>query len=345
LQQDGASDDDSTVTADGAAPEPDGSGGTPSEGGDSTGDASASDDSAVVWDGGGPTQDGSDGAPPDIEVEGSPAGQPCVAHTDCASCLCVNAVCADATSCLTLLQSNPGLPNREYEIDPDGPGKGLAPFVVYCDMTTDGGGWTTLPLRFSDSNYWSITQGGDPCVVIDVQDNDGNFRQYQSVSDISFGNTYMEFVPPVAATSVRFVNFNSTNGGQNNTMDFEIGELPSQTTPPNTSYEGWYFADPSAPATPVGYAFATDASCTPPYDVEHDVTCSRDVLADEGAAPTAPFLFSETVPLSGTVSNFDMILMQGCPSYPLLPLVTGEQFHIETPPAADGVWITGIAVR
>ncbi len=49
--------------------------------------------------------------------------------------------CTVTTSCLTIKTSDPSSTDGIYTIDPDGPG-GLAEQSVYCDMTTDGGGWT-----------------------------------------------------------------------------------------------------------------------------------------------------------------------------------------------------------
>ncbi|MEC9071854.1 MAG: fibrinogen-like YCDxxxxGGGW domain-containing protein, partial [Myxococcota bacterium] len=50
---------------------------------------------------------------------------------------------ADATDCVDVLEQAPGSPSGVYLIDPDGP-EGKGPISVYCDMETDGGGWTAL---------------------------------------------------------------------------------------------------------------------------------------------------------------------------------------------------------
>ncbi|MEC9071596.1 MAG: fibrinogen-like YCDxxxxGGGW domain-containing protein, partial [Myxococcota bacterium] len=47
----------------------------------------------------------------------------------------------DATDCMDIQQASPDAPSGTYVVDPDGPGPG-SPTQVWCDMETDGGGWT-----------------------------------------------------------------------------------------------------------------------------------------------------------------------------------------------------------
>jgi cysteine-rich repeat protein len=60
-----------------------------------------------------------------------------------------SAVCGleSARSCREKLMVSPGSPSGVYTIDPDGTGP-TAPLSVYCDMTSDGGGWTMVVAQF-----------------------------------------------------------------------------------------------------------------------------------------------------------------------------------------------------
>ncbi len=48
-----------------------------------------------------------------------------------------------AQSCNHILHDNPNAPSRRYWLDPDGEG-GASPLMAFCDMVTEGGGWTIV---------------------------------------------------------------------------------------------------------------------------------------------------------------------------------------------------------
>jgi hypothetical protein len=73
-------------------------------------------------------------------------GEDC-ADDDASLWSCGGAASSAGESCESILDSDSGLGDGAYWIDPDSAGA----FLVDCDMTTDGGGWVELQLNDSDS--------------------------------------------------------------------------------------------------------------------------------------------------------------------------------------------------
>ncbi|MEZ4380568.1 MAG: fibrinogen-like YCDxxxxGGGW domain-containing protein [Nannocystaceae bacterium] len=70
-------------------------------------------------------------------------GAMCAGGGDCGSGFCLDGACAVAASCKVIKDADVDASDGVYTIDPDGDGPAAAR-TVYCDMTTDGGGWTMV---------------------------------------------------------------------------------------------------------------------------------------------------------------------------------------------------------
>ncbi|HOX42999.1 MAG TPA: fibrinogen-like YCDxxxxGGGW domain-containing protein [Myxococcota bacterium] len=67
----------------------------------------------------------------------------CLVPRDCQSGICgANGRCAFGESCAHVLSASPGSPSGLYLIDPEL--DGYEPLWAWCDMVTDGGGWTLV---------------------------------------------------------------------------------------------------------------------------------------------------------------------------------------------------------
>jgi hypothetical protein len=101
---------------------------------------------------------------------------------------------AAATSCKAILDARPGVPDGLFWVNPDGAGAALR---VWCDMGTDGGGWTPVAMANASSYVNNWNAGGSLIRLLQL---DGNTYQNDIASNAHMSRDDMD---AIGASEVR----------------------------------------------------------------------------------------------------------------------------------------------
>ena len=141
--------------------------------------------------------------------------------------------CALGDSCRDILDKGYSTGDDVYSIDPDGYATGTDPEDVWCDMSTESGGWTLVALN-AGSGFWNTTtilndttfgsvsdltsdykaHAFDTLVFVDLMFDDGtSYAVYEGVGDDTIGLLdFMDAIPQPTCSSSSGYYYSMTAG-------------------------------------------------------------------------------------------------------------------------------------